>query len=223
MREISGSPSRSGPRSQFASEDVNTGNAAIKSYRDVWLQWVSGSAIDAEVVTSTDIPGIGPGFYFSQGVGEAKATVVWDGAGVTNTIDHNLTEDLTTGAADRFLLDIANVTNTGMMLTMTVYSASGADAWATSPVYLAAGGERILSLLYSDFTQHAVGTGSFAANGSSADFSNVGAIVLELNGVGHAGSDIQIRSIGTATPEPSTLAMAVIVAIALLGLSKRWR
>jgi hypothetical protein len=63
---------------------------------------------------------------------------------------------------------------------------------------------------------------SFSPLGAGpANFSNVGAIVLEFNGVGHIGSDITIDSIGTV-PEPSTLALAAI-GVSILGLGWRWR
>jgi hypothetical protein len=195
---------------QFGSEDISAPGAVIKGYRDVWLQWLSGSSIDAEVVTNASI---GTGFYFSQGVGEAKATLVWDGEGVTNTIGHSLNENLETGGADRFLLDIAAVTGDGMTLTMKVYT-DGAQPWTYS-CPLTAQTSGIVPVLFSDFTQ--------AGGSDPVSFSNVGAIVLELNGAGHSGSDIRIHSIQTAVPELSTLGMAAIGIIAFLGLRNRWR
>jgi hypothetical protein len=199
------------PGRQFDSEDV-AASAAIKGHRDVWLQWLSGSSIDAEVVTNASI---GTGFYFSQGVGEAKATIVWDGEGVTNSIGNSLNADLEMAGADRFLLDISAVTDDGMTLTMKVYTDSG-EPWKYScPLTAQTGGS--VPLLYSDFTR--------AGSNYSVSFSNVGAIVLELDGTGHSGSDVRIRKLETATPEPSTLGLAAIgtIALAFFGLRKRRR
>ena len=94
---------------------------------------------------------------------------------------------------------------------MTVYTdATHASQYVTT---VPAGGSSNLLLPYSLFSQ-------IGANG--ANFSNVGAIVLEFNGVGHAGSDITIGPIQTV-PEPSTLALAAIGAMVALGFGRRWR
>jgi hypothetical protein len=195
---------------QFDSEDLQAASAAIKDYRDIWLQWLSGSMSDAEVITDQ---GVGTGYYFTQGVGAAKATIVWDGVQSTHSVGYSLAENLELGGANQFEFDIAEVTDNTMYLKMTVYKDS-THAWEYEWT-LAEGTSGIVPVPYSYFTPINVGSGT-------VDFTNVGAIVLELGGTGYESSDIRIRSIQTAAvPEPSTLGLLAIGAVALLGLRKR--
>ena len=53
------------------------------------------------------------------------------------------------------------------------------------------------------------------------DFSNVGAIVLELGGLGCPSSDIRINSLRTDVPEPSTLVLLASLAAVFFGLKRR--
>jgi len=182
---------------------------AIGGYRDVGIQWISGNRSDVEVFTDHDEPGLS----FSQNCGQAIAKVTWDGARSPNHLSFSLDADLTLDRADDFLFDIAEVTGNGMGLTMMVYTNANRVSEFTSVVK--AGTSGALKIPYSSFTP--VGCRG------AADFSNVGAIVLELDGMGHTGSDITIDSIRTSSPEPSTLVLAAIGATAFLGLRRRWR
>ena len=108
----------------------------------------------------------------------------------------------------------AEVTGTGLNLKMTVYTdATDASEYDS---FVSVGTTGIVSVPYGSFSQ--VGT-----NGP-ANFASVGAIVLKLSGSGNSGSDITIKSIRTSVgvPEPSTLVMAVIVVMVLLG-GRCWR
>jgi hypothetical protein len=184
-------------------------DAAIGGYRDVALQWISGDKSYVELFDN----GKTPGLVFDQRVTEAKATLTWDGANSPGQRSYLLDADLTLGGHDDFLFDIGKVTGSGIGLKMTVYT----DAAYASQyiVVVPAGTSGEFKLPYADFMS--VGLGG------AADFANVGAIVLELNGMGHADSDIVIRSIVTSAPEPSTLVMAAIGAVAFFGLRRRRR
>lgn len=188
----------------------------IGGYRDVWLEWTSGASSTADVITTGDGE-IGSGFFFSKGVGKTKATIVWDGhqnlsGDPAKNIDFGLGADLTQGGANRFQLDIGDITVDSMTLTITVYKDS-THSWTWSRTLDDAASGIIEANYEDDFT--AVGLSG------PVDFSSVGAIVMELNGVGY-GSDIWIRSIKTV-PEPSTLAMGVIGMVGFIAMGRRWK
>lgn len=191
---------------QFASENVPPSTAIAD--RDVWIQWLSGAASSSEIVVD---PTVGTGFFFTQG-GEAKTTIVWDGDSTTHNIGYSLNESLTSGGADRFLLDVADVTGVSMNLKITVYKDSG-HAWAYQGV-LPVGTTGMVPILYKDF-QHVISNDPY-------DFSNVGAIVVELGGPGCSSSNVGIRSMETAVPEPSSLGLAAIGVAAFFGVRKRF-
>jgi hypothetical protein len=206
---------RAGYRTASGGVDVSDRTKVLGGHRDVWLKWLSGATSTAEVVADD---AVGTGFFFSQGVGEAITTIVWDGhAGdAIDQLGFDLDARLDAGGADQFSLDIAKVTGSGMNLTMIVYT-DGTHASATSSIFVPEGPQRTLSLPYTAFNQ------SVPEISGLADFSQpIGAIVLELDSHGRTGSDIRIRSIDTI-PEPSTLVLVAIGAMAFFGLKGRWR
>ncbi len=210
-----------GSQSLFVSSDqtndssnVGPGTSnVIGGYRDVSLQWLSGDLDFANVLTSAGK------FSFTQGTSEAKVALTWDGDNAISSLNYLLGANLTSGSDNGFLLNILATTDTGVDLTMTVYTdASHASTYGT-PIAGGFSGGKILS--YGSFTPL---TGAAGA----ADFSNVGAIVLTLSGYGHSGSDITLGTIqttsnGAPVPEPSTFALAAIGAAVAWGLRRRWK
>jgi hypothetical protein len=198
-----------------SSDHGNPGASAIGGYRDIAMTWVNGKRSSAEVFTGAD----GTGLSFTQGTSQAKTTVIWDGANTPNVISYLLGKDLTIGGDNEFLLDIGEVTATGLNLKMTVYSAD-ADHASVYSTFVPSGSGSVLSVLYGAFAQA-------AGAGHAADFGSVGAISLELNGTGNSGSDITLNSIKTGfsptVPEPSTLALAAIGFLAFFGVGRRWK
>ncbi|MEN6452087.1 MAG: PEP-CTERM sorting domain-containing protein [Thermoguttaceae bacterium] len=192
------------PDSQFASGQVAT-SAAIGGYRDISLQWKSGDLDFANVTPS------GGKLTFTQSTSESIATVTWDGENSPDVRSYLLGANLTSGGKDGFSIPLFAVTGSSIDLSLTVYTDAGHASLLT--MTLPAGGPRTLSLRYTDFR---------GIGGVTADFTNVGAIVLGLSGVGHLGSDVTIGSIQTVTtPEPSTLALLAIGAAALIALRRR--
>jgi hypothetical protein len=179
---------------------------AIGGFRDVALQWISGSLDFADVVSQ------GSMFSFTQGTAVGQATITWDGALASNVYSLGANLD-----GNEFLIDVLGTTGTGVELTMTVYTdATHASTYST---FVPGGYANTEPLLYTGFTQLGGAAGP-------ANFANVGAIVLNFNGTGNPGSDITIGSLQTNTqtvPEPSTLALAAIGAMAFLGFGRRRR
>jgi hypothetical protein len=184
-------------------------DVAIGGYRDVGVRWISGGMSRVKVFADRDEPG----FDFTEGFGQAIARLTWDGANSPDRLSFSLGADLKSGGDDDFLFDIGKVSGNGTRLKMTVYTSATHASVYTSVVEAGTSGD--LKIPYSSFRP----VGCYCG----ADFSHVGAIVLELSGVGRAGSDITINSIRTSAPEPSSLVLAAIGAIAFLGLKKRRR
>jgi hypothetical protein len=186
---------------------------AIGGYRDVAIHWLLGAKSYVDVLTGMD----GSELAFAQGSGQAETTVTWDGANSPNVLSYSLGADLTTNGNNEFVLDIAEVTGTGLNLTMTVYNTDGIHA-STYTTVVPANTVGDFAIKYSSFTSTSVGISGIA------DFVHTGAIVLDLSGSSHSGSDITINSISTATgttaPEPSTLTM-LLGTLAVFGLLRR--
>ncbi len=204
-----------GKQSLFVSYDQTSDSSNVGSgisnviggYRDVSLQWLSGDLDFANVLTSAGK------FSFTEGTSEAQVVLMWDGDNALSSLNYLLGANLTDGGDNGFLLNVLATTDTGVDLTMTVYTdATHASTYGT-PIAGGFSGGKVLS--YGDFTPLTGAAGP-------ADFSNVGAIVLTLSGSGHSGSDITLGTIQTV-PEPSSFALAAIGAAVALGLRRRWK
>jgi hypothetical protein len=184
--------------------------------RDVWLRWYAGPTSTAEV--AIDSPEWG-GFFFTQGSrGEVVATVVWDGNTAPNSsgiLDCKMNLNLNDGGANSFAIDIAGTTDDGMVLTMSVYNLDGTVCTSTAPIPIDGDFTGVLEVPYSNFN---LTTGS----SNAVNLAHVGAITMQLDGRGHDGSDIWIRSVSTI-PEPSTLVAVAIGIVALVGIRKRFQ
>ncbi|MEN6451372.1 MAG: PEP-CTERM sorting domain-containing protein [Thermoguttaceae bacterium] len=192
-------------RSTTAYDQGNPGSSiAIGGYRDIALQWLSGQA--SYVAAAADEANI---LEFTQGTGEAKTTITWDGPGARDSLSYSLNADLS--AEKEFLLDVAGVTGTGVAVTLTVYT--DATHASTYSATLAEGTTGTVAIPYTSFT--------VLGSGVAVDFAHVGAIVLGIDGTGNVGSDIAINSISTAVPEPASLTLLAAGAIGLLCIGRR--
>ncbi len=188
--------------------DTSAAATALGGWRDISLARVSGQPIYVDVFSDP-----GAGLYLSEGTGEAVAIVTWDGENSPSVRGYSLNANLTSGGEDKFLLSVADVTGSGVNVTMTVYTNDGTHFSATDPLLVTAAGDIPFSFA------------SFIHTGPDgpANFADIDAIVLQLDGTGHAGSDVAITSLKTAVPEPSTLVLAAVGALALLGVGRRLR
>ncbi len=163
---------------------------AIGKFRDVMLQLTSGRSDYSEVMT--DFGGV---FTFTQGTAEGLARITWDGEDSENTLRFSLNQDLQSPTEDGFLIDIAEVTGTGVILQLDVYT-NDADHVSSYTTLVSAGTSGTLLAPYASFIP--------SGGSGSANFDDVDAIVLTFDGTGHAGSDITIGSIETGkVPEPT--------------------
>jgi len=196
------------PGTPYSLSQANVGSMAIGGYRNVAIQWITGRQSYVDVLDDPTLTGLS----FTQGTAQAKTTVTWDGPDIPNVLGYSLNANLASGGANGFVLDVAQVTGTGVNLTMTVYTNDASHASVYSHL-LTAGTTGAFAVPYTSFS-------------GAASFSDVDVIVLELDGTGHSGSDITINSIKTSVigvPEPSTLVMTAIGALVFLGAGRRWK
>ena len=204
---------------------------ALGGARNIGLTRTTGNGQDSVVVGQT--PNL---FEFSSAAANnSVGRIIWDGDtnGTVNPTGLGGV-NLTGGGTNTFLRLQARSDITGT-LYITVFTS--ATSYSTVAITLPAAGfgatpftEYIIP--FSSFTQGApanvtsssIGFNLGAATGA-ANFSNVGAITLYVDGTGgsSAGLDTQIRLLqadGVVTPEPVTLALAG-AGLGLIGLLRR--
>jgi hypothetical protein len=175
-------------------------------FRTISLARVVGQPIYVDAFSADEDGGL----YFTQGTGEAITTVTWDTADTTSALAYGLDADVTSGGADAFSLNVMAFDGGSVNARMTVYTKDGlgnVQSWTTPYQLLDQAGDVLFS---------------FASFGAGASFSDIKAIRLELNGTDLGGADIAIGSL-TTVPEPSTMVLAAVGALAFLGIGRRWK
>jgi hypothetical protein len=183
-------------------------SSAIDGWRDISLHLVASQPMYVDVFSDP-----GAGLFFSQGTGQAYTIVTWAGADTSSGPQYALNANLTSGGDSEFLLSVAKATGTGINVTMTVYTDDGTHSSTTDPLLVTAAGD--FSLPFASFIHP--GSNGFA------NFTDIDAIVLKLDGTNHPGSDIALTSLKTTVPEPSTFMLAAVGALVFLGVGRRWR
>jgi hypothetical protein len=188
--------------------DSQIDGSALGGYRDIELDRVLGQPSYVNVFGDPQDNGL----FFSQGMGQAIATVTWRGTNSLSEPIYALNENLTNGGMNQFLLTVADVTGPGIKVSMTVYTEdSSHNVYSSTTVPVLVTAPRVISLPY------------LTAFNGGADFRKIDGIALELDGTGLAGSNIAITSLSAAAPEPSTLVLAAIGGLAFLGVGRKWR
>lgn len=170
--------------------------------REVVLQWVGGASRTFADVNLDDNGTLD----YAQGPGtESRLTIVWEREQAPDQIglsDYNLAADLTAQGDTGFVANLLNI-DLPIQFRIEVYTdASNASYWEV----VAAGGDTGVN--YVPFAAFST------LSGAGADFTNVGAIKLVIDGAGYPDTDVSIDYFATGVPEPSTVALA---AVALFG------
>ena len=143
-------------------------------------------------------------------------SVIWDGVDGGGSLDPiglggvDFTDGATSAAISIPLLfsDLPGV----LRLTAYTDGANASRATVVLPGSIPPNPQSVLTVLFSSFSILA---------GSGADFSNIGAFVLEVDGSSQAGLDLETGAIQTVeTPELQT---AFLLGVGLMGLSLRAR
>jgi len=145
-----------------------------------------------------------------------RGTLVWDGSdglSTTNRTGLGGVDITQSGVNDKFLFGVTS--DLGATLNITVYSS--ASDFSTASVVVPADTSFTFALMPVPFSSFATG------GGSGANFANVGAIVLEVDGTGHPGTDVAFDFFITASaiPEPSTAALWLLGAAGFAAHRRR--
>ncbi len=192
--------------------DVMTDPSILGGQRETDLLWTSGLG-DVQLLTNADCAGLLDFNIDANTQGEVE--IIWDGPvdNPSGLVDYmglgaiDLTEQ---GNSDRIRIDVVS-NDLPVDLLLMIYSDKNNWSWASATV---AGG--ITANTSYDFP-----FGSFSPIlAGAADFTKIGAIRLAV-GRQLSGGALQIDSIATSTPEPTTLSLMVLGSLMLLCRRRR--
>ena len=174
----------------------------IGGSRDATLEWVSGTSR-----TFVDVNFEGSGVLdFAQGpMAEAKLTLIWDGDMTPGLNAYALAADLTDGGNNTGLIASILSIDLPIKLEVSVYTDSG--NWSYNEGVFPGGAVGAHYLSFND--------PGWVHTGAGADFTNVGAIKIVINGTYYPDTDLRIDYFAAGVPEPSTAIMALL---GLVGL-----
>lgn len=198
----------SNPTSNFS--NIAASNA-IGGTRSIIITRISGDADNSVNVAS------GRASLNSGADDEAQALFIWDGDNNQALNASGLGgQDLTSGGSNIFLFIALRSDLSGAPVTVRVYT--DAANYSTAVVTTPGGGFGA-----TPWTNHNILFSSFTATGAGANFANVGAITLSIDGTNFASLDTQVDLLeARPTPEPSTMLLigASLVAISLRGIRR---
>ena len=174
------------------SDSLDT-TAALGGERDIYLQWVGGTS--GRIYVYTDYGGTSERFSYTAGDGmTGRATVTWDGNndGVFDPQGLPGVDLVSSSPANDAILARLMFADQRSAMTMRVYADSSGPNWSYSTINLPtlSPGERMdVMFPFSGFT---------TGGGTGANFANVGAIVMILDGTVAQSADVSIDFIETS-------------------------
>ena len=192
------------PGTTLANSSSGLGVVGIE--RDLELNRISGTGM-------TMIASGGTLSYTHIGVSAGDGTMVWDGIDGSNVLDPTGLGgvDFTdAGLSVEFAVVFLASDFVTDGITFTVYTDATNFSTMTADLPAAAG---TLVLPFASFTQGGVGP---------ADFANVGALEVAIDGSTPSAINISLNTIQTVTPEPSTLSL-LLGSLTLLAMARRGR
>ena len=192
------------PGGNLASSAAGGGIAGLE--RDLELNRTSGTGI-------TMVASGGALAYTHIGIAAGDGTMVWDGVDGLPAIDHTGLggADFTdAGLSNEFAVVFLASDFVANGLTFTVYTDATNFSSLTADLPAAAG---TLILPFASFVQGGVGP---------ADFANVGALEVFIDGSAPSTINISLDTIQTVSPEPSTFAL-LMGSLTVLAVARRRR
>lgn len=192
--------------------------------RDMFLRVLGGASSQNATAVAFDMGGGASSLFLAQqSTITSKLKIVWDGTdGDSSNIDFTgLGGFDLRGGGTEFGLEVGvNFRDRPTSLTFTAYDASDptGNRWSRTSITLSGPSfvPQAFTIPYGHFTQH-------GPNGP-VDFTNVGALALEIGGFSRGG-DIEIDYIQTSVvPEPQSIVMALLGSVFCgIGVIRRRR
>jgi len=193
--------------------DWVSGPGIVGGERDVTLSLTSGVGVTA--ITSG-----GEFAYGHISSSEATITMTWDGPDASASLDATGLGGLDftdAGVSTGFALSLLfNDFAAPILLTVYTDVVNFSQAAANLPGNIPPDPQIVLEMLFADFT---------IAGGTGADFANVGAMTMTIDGSATAALDVSLDFIETTTtvPEPSTSLLFIGGLVALAWNGRRGR
>jgi hypothetical protein len=184
---------------------VATGAGILGGEREITLTRASGVAVT--------MAASGGSLAYGQIAGSVgTGTVIWDGVDGGGALDPtglggvDFTDAATSAAISIPLL--FNDLPASLRLTAYTDGANASQVTVALPGGIPPDPQTALTILFSSFS---------VLSGTGADFSNIGAFILEVDGSAAAGLDLEVGAVETIpTPEPRT---AFLLGVGLMGLT----
>ena len=195
----------------FSSSQVGPDGSIIGGFRDIEAMG------DADSLLETRIEATGGALNFSNATGTTgSGTIVWDGDDDPTEVDEDGLGgiDLTGGAwpLDRILVEIISADLPGLELEFTIYDLNNGVSSLSQTFAQAITTPETATFLFDNFS-------------GNADFTNVGAIKLEIDGPPEIDAQFDMIEVGKEVrgrvPEPLTSFWTLAGVSALAGLSRK--
>lgn len=207
---VSGMPI--GPKS---TTDFLSGAAILGAERDIFLERTSsnGGSVSVDVNSSfADAMA-----FASSPATTGRGLITYDGVDGNNALDYEGLGGVDlTGSGQYYGLTLHSTSDLGATIRFTIYTDALHYSTYTLPVL--ADPTFTFARYFADFSDF-----TDAGLSGGADFSNVGAIVMELDGTSHPGTDIGFDYFAATVPEPSGALLLLCAGMLLIFRSRNPR
>ena len=214
-------------------QEYGVGANIIGGYRDLYVEVITQGAGAASTAMYA---GSGVLSFSNDAATTGKGTVQWDGNDNSATLDTEgldgadlINQEGCGAGCNQFVADVL-VADLGFGYSITVWDMDGSSSVLTSGTQVAVTSSTLAVFPFAWFN---LADGNYVLDGlpfnithggnlGPVDFTNIGALQLDLNTTGTVAVDLQLASITkTGVPEPGTLALAGLALAGLASLRRR--